>query len=173
MHPDGRPNDSFGPMGEVEVLLLLGGDRGDVSATLTAAERLIGECCGRVLARSRDHWTEPWGFSDPELFLNRALLLATDRSPQDLMHLLLGIEQDLGRVRDASAAYGPRPVDLDILFVGGMVIEEPGLRIPHPLMHERAFALAPAADVAPAMRHPLLGRTVLEMLNDLRMRQGA
>lgn len=156
-----------------EVLLLLGGDRGDVPATLSAAERMIGERCGKVLARSRDHWSEAWGFDDPELFLNRALLVATSLSSQALLREVLSIEMALGRVRGPEAGYGPRTVDIDILLMGDEVVRTPDLHIPHPLMPQRAFALAPAADVAPLMKHPEMGRTVLDILDAQRAEQVA
>jgi 2-amino-4-hydroxy-6-hydroxymethyldihydropteridine diphosphokinase len=149
-------------------LLLLGGDRGPVQDTLARARLLLSERAGAVLATSRDHWTEPWGFQDEALFLNKAILLRTTLSPEALLEVVLGIERDLGRVRTVEAGYGPRTIDIDILLHGGHVIDAPHLGIPHPLMHRRHFALAPAADVAPGMVHPVTGRTVLGMLDDLR-----
>lgn len=149
-----------------EVLLLLGGNVGDPVVALGQAERLLGVRAGQVLARSRDHWTLPWGFTDDRLFLNRALLLSTTRPPDELLGEVLAIETTLGRRRIAGVRYGARTIDIDVLLIGGSVVNTPGLEVPHPRMHERAFALAPAADIAPGWVHPVLGRTVLQLLND-------
>ena len=151
----------------METLLLLGGNIGDVSATLDQAEAMIGELTGTVLSRSRDHWTEPWGFADDRLFLNRALVVRTDLSPHGLLEKCLGIERQLGRTRAEGQRYSARTIDIDLLLCGDQVISSPELVVPHPRMHERAFTLAPAADVAPDWPHPLLQRTVLNLLNDV------
>lgn len=150
-----------------EVLLLLGADQGDVRAAFARAEEAVAARCGTVLARSRDHWTEPWGFQGPSLFLNRALLIATPMGPQELMGALLAIERELGRVR-TPGGYGPRPIDIDVLLWGGERIDRPGVRVPHPRLHERAFALAPAADLLPLAVHPEMGRTLLQLLDRVR-----
>ncbi|MEO8069329.1 MAG: 2-amino-4-hydroxy-6-hydroxymethyldihydropteridine diphosphokinase [Flavobacteriales bacterium] len=157
----------------MEALLLLGGNIGDPLATLSSAIGLLGSGVGEVLSVSRDHWTEPWGFEDERLFLNKAVLLRTERSPTQLMDECLRIEKMLGRSRKEGSGYGSRPIDIDILLIGDSVIDEPALRVPHPLMHERSFALAPAADVAPGLVHPLKQRSVLALLNDLVPYRGA
>jgi len=151
-----------------EVLLLLGGNIGDPRLILSQAEALIEERAGRMVARSRKHWTEPWGFTDQRLFLNRAVIIETALEPERLMETLLGIEADLGRKRTSTERNVPRTIDIDILLIGERVIDAPVLQVPHPRMHERAFALAPAADVAPQWQHPGLKRTVITLLTDLR-----
>lgn len=151
-----------------EAVLLLGGNLGDLPATFISAETLLNKRIGTVLASSRDHWTEPWGFTDERLFLNRALLVRSDLDPTALLEGVLGIERELGRVRDPAIRYSARTIDIDILLLGDRVIDLPHLQIPHPHMHERAFALAPAADISPNWTHPILHRTVLQLLNDLR-----
>lgn len=162
--------DSFGRMAATtDALLLLGGNVGDPAATLRQAEVLIAQRCGEVSARSRDHWTEPWGFEDDRLFLNRAVLLRSTLGPVELLTELLAIERELGRVREATARYSARTIDIDILLIGDLVITDPRLTVPHPRMHERRFALAPAADIVPLWVHPLRGRTVLQLLFDLRL----
>jgi 2-amino-4-hydroxy-6-hydroxymethyldihydropteridine diphosphokinase len=157
--------------GRSEVLILLGGNVGKPSDTLTTAEELLGQRAGELLARSRDHWTEPWGFQDDRLFLNRAILLASEMPPEDIMKRCLEIERELGRTRGPLPGYAARTIDVDILMVEGHTHQSAGLEVPHPRLHERAFALAPAADIAPHWRHPVLGRTVLQMLNDLQRQQ--
>lgn len=148
-----------------EVILLLGGDRGELHSNMDRAAELLRERVGEIRAISRDHWSEAWGFQDDALFLNRAILLSTDLESTVLMTTLLEIERELGRVRSSGKRPGPRTMDIDILLMGDRVIEEPQLTVPHPRMHERRFALAPAADVAPSMRHPILGHTILELLD--------
>lgn len=151
-----------------DVLLLLGGNRDDPPTLLARAVDRLQQRAGTVLARSRAHWTEPWGFSDPHLFLNQAVLLRTALDPEDLLRTCLAIETELGRVRSATQRYTARTIDIDVLLYGDRVVEQPGLQLPHPRMHERSFALAPAADIAPAAVHPLLRRTILQLLTDLR-----
>lgn len=150
-----------------EALLLLGSDLGSPPDAIAAATEALKEV-GQVLSVSRDHWTEPWGFSSPHLFLNRALLLGTRLAPLDLMEACLDIERRMGRVRSEGPGPMSRVIDIDILLIGGLVMDDPKLILPHPRMHERAFALAPAADIAPGWSHPVLGRTMLELLDDLR-----
>jgi 2-amino-4-hydroxy-6-hydroxymethyldihydropteridine diphosphokinase len=153
--------------GPREVLLLLGGNEGDPVSSLARAEKLLGERMGPILARSRDHWTEPWGFRDDRLFLNRALIISTALPNDDLMPVCLRIEQELGRVRGKEQGPSARPIDIDILLIGEDVIRIEGLVVPHPRMHERAFALAPAADIAPCWIHPGTGRPVFKLLDEL------
>jgi 2-amino-4-hydroxy-6-hydroxymethyldihydropteridine diphosphokinase len=150
-----------------EALLLLGGDLGDVRSTMEHAQEAIAKDVGPVLAVGRAHWTEPWGFAGEKLFLNKAISVRTALEPTDLLRTLLRIEERLGRVRGTSKGYSSRTLDIDILLIGDSVVDLPELRVPHPLFHQRRFALAPAADVAPLAVHPILQRTVLQLLNDL------
>ncbi len=152
----------------VQVLLLVGGNRGDVVTTCGKAIGLLAERVGTVMAISRDHWTEPWGFQDDTLFLNKAVLMRVHSTPGELLDTVLGIEHELGRHRAVGIGYAPRTIDIDILLFDGTISEDARLTVPHPRMHLRHFALAPAADVAPSMMHPTIGRTVLQLLNDLR-----
>ena len=140
---------------------------GDPQAELDKAQRVIGELFGGVLACSRDHWSEPWGFTDPGLFLNRALIIHTARPLEEVMHELLRIEEHQGRTRNANGKPGPRLIDIDILAAGPTVMATDPLVLPHPRMHMRRFALAPMADVAPSWLHPILQRTTLQLLNAL------
>lgn len=150
-----------------KALLLLGADLGDPRAQVDAAERALDERGVHVLARSRDHWTAPWGFTSDRPFLNRALLVETGLAPLALLDMVLAVEQELGRVR-RGGGYASRTIDIDILLIDDQVVEHPRLQVPHPLMHLRAFALAPAADVAPLHIHPVLGRPLLTLLDEVR-----
>lgn len=151
----------------MEALLLLGGNIGEVRERLDRAEAMINGQVGSVLSRSRDHWTAPWGFQDERLFLNRALVVRTDLSPRDLLSKCLDIERHLGRTRMDGQHYSARTIDIDLLLCGDRVISSPELVLPHPRLHERPFALSPAADVAPDWSHPLFHRTVLTLLNNV------
>jgi 2-amino-4-hydroxy-6-hydroxymethyldihydropteridine diphosphokinase len=106
--------------------------------------------------------TAPWGVLDQPDFLNQVIEVETELAPAALLHHLKSIEARMGR--EQTVRYGPRRIDLDILFYDDLVLEQSGLRIPHPRLHERSFVLAPLADLAPHLRHPELGKTVQEML---------
>ncbi len=151
----------------VETYLLLGGNVGEPVKVLEAAEEAIARRIGPVRARSRDHWTEPWGFVDDRLFLNRALLVETTLAPEAVVQEALGIEAGLGRVRRPGRGVEARPIDIDLLLYGHCMVDGPGLIVPHPRLQERVFALAPLADIAPLVVHPVLGRTVIDLLNAL------
>lgn len=109
--------------------------------------------------------TAPWGILDQPDFLNQALEVKTELSPVDLLARIKEIEAALGRAQ--TIRYGPRRIDLDILFYEDQVIDLPFLQVPHPRLHERTFVLAPLADLAPDLRHPQTGKTVRQMLADL------
>lgn len=117
--------------------------------------------CTALRARSRLYRTTPWGVVDQPDFINAVAALETSLAPRALLEALLAIETRAGRVR--GARYGPRTLDLDLLLYGDRELHEPGLDIPHPRLHERAFVLLPLADVAPDQRVPARGR-VAELL---------
>jgi 2-amino-4-hydroxy-6-hydroxymethyldihydropteridine diphosphokinase len=139
----------------------MGANLGDRAATLREAVRRLGEL-GRVAAVSSLYETEPVGFREQPSFLNAVLALETDRSPAELLHALIAIERDLGRVRTFRNA--PRTLDLDILLIDDVVLHSKDLTIPHSRMHERAFVLAPLAEIAPDAVHPVRGASITELL---------
>jgi 2-amino-4-hydroxy-6-hydroxymethyldihydropteridine diphosphokinase len=123
----------------------LGANLGDREASLARALELLREAAD-VVAVSSIRETEPWGYADQPPFLNAVAALETELTAQELLAELLGIERRLGRTRDGPR-YGPRTIDLDILVYGSAVIDEPGLTVPHPRLHERRFALEPLEEL--------------------------
>ena len=141
-----------------------GANLGRPEATLRAAAVALDTLPdSRVLTLSRFYRTPAWGRLDQPDFVNAAALLQTRLPPQALLDALLRIEQEAGRQRDPAERWGPRVLDLDLLLYGGQLIDLPGLRVPHPHLHERAFALVPLAEIAPAEPFPGHG-TVAEAL---------
>ncbi|MFL4978589.1 MAG: 2-amino-4-hydroxy-6-hydroxymethyldihydropteridine diphosphokinase [Xanthobacteraceae bacterium] len=133
-----------------EALLALGGNVGDARATLDRAVTLL--CDGkavRLIARSSDYRTPPWGMEDQAPFINLCLVVKTELSPQALLRRGLEVERALGRDRSREQRWGPRPVDIDILAYDDVSVSEPDLTLPHPLVFERAFVLVPLSEIAP------------------------
>ena len=143
----------------------LGSNLGDRRAMLDGAVAELGNTPGvRVLRVSSVHETEPVGPPQPR-YLNAVAEVETSLAPRALLDRLLAVETRFGRVR--GERWGPRTIDLDLLLHGGLVIDEPGLSVPHPRMTERAFVLAPLCELVPEGRHPVLGRTFRQLLADL------
>ena len=125
--------------------------RANVAAAFDALAQLPSS---RVLRTSRLYRTAPWGIRDQPHFVNAAAQIETKLSPQELILALLGVEREFGRVREPGSRWGPRILDLDLLLYADRVIAECGLRVPHPHLHERAFALLPLAELAPDLDVP-------------------
>ncbi len=141
----------------------LGSNLGDRRATFERALELLGARQGiDVVAVSSFRETDPVGYVDQPRFLNAAVAIETSLRPDALLGALLGVEQELGRTREGPR-YGPRTIDLDLLLMESVTVADPGLTLPHPRLHERAFALAPLAELDPALVVPGHG-SVSELL---------
>jgi 2-amino-4-hydroxy-6-hydroxymethyldihydropteridine diphosphokinase len=131
----------------------LGANLGDREAAMRRAIQLLGD---DVVAVSTFRETDPVGYEDQPRFLNAAVALDTDLDPRPLLERLLGVERELGRTRDGPR-YGPRTIDLDLLVYGDDQVDEPGLRVPHPRLAERRFALEPLFELDPGLVVPGAG----------------
>jgi 2-amino-4-hydroxy-6-hydroxymethyldihydropteridine diphosphokinase len=148
----------------VQVLVGLGGNQGDVAAVFAhAVAALSGEA--QQTSCSSLWRSAAQGPPQPD-FINAAVLLDTELRPFALFDLCHRLEAEAGRVRDASPRWGPRPLDLDLLLIAGVVLESPRLVVPHPRLAFRRFALLPAAEVAPSWVHPRLHRSLAELAAD-------
>jgi 2-amino-4-hydroxy-6-hydroxymethyldihydropteridine diphosphokinase len=150
----------------VRAFVGLGSNLGDREATIARAVELLADARGvEVVGVSRLRETEPWGPVEQPPYLNGAVEVETDLPPRALLDVLLAVEQALGRERTGER-WGPRTIDLDLLLYGDDELDEPGLTVPHPRLHERRFALEPLAELAPDAVVPGRG-TVAELLGGL------
>ena len=136
-----------------EALVALGGNLGNVRDTLDRAVAML--CDGatvRLVARSSDYRTPPWGVKDQPPFVNLAIAVETRLTPHALLARAQAVEHALGRERAQERRWGPRPVDIDIIAYDDLAVDEPDLTLPHPRLFERAFVLVPLAEIAPERR---------------------
>lgn len=149
------------------VFVLLGSNLGDRELLVNQASKMIGERCGKIVAKSRLYESEPWGFKSEHWFLNQVVKVETAFSPDALMEVLLEIEKELGRDRSVPhEGYVSRPMDLDILYFGNEIIDTQMVNAPHPRLHERKFTLLPLCDIAPDYVHPVMKKTNLQLLDE-------
>jgi 2-amino-4-hydroxy-6-hydroxymethyldihydropteridine diphosphokinase len=146
------------------VYLALGTNLGDRPANLQAAVAALPPAV-TVLEKSPVYETQPWGVTDQPAFLNMVIKGKTRQGPQNLMRHLKLLEARLGRL--PSIRYGPRKIDIDLLFYDDMLLNTPELTIPHPGLHERAFVLVPLADLAAELIHPVFGKSIRQLLGEL------
>jgi 2-amino-4-hydroxy-6-hydroxymethyldihydropteridine diphosphokinase len=149
-----------------KVFLLIGGNMGDRLQNLRQAKALLEATCGPIVQASSVYETAAWGKTDQDAFLNQALELHTHLPARDLIITILEVEEKLGRRR--MEKFGPRIIDIDILFYNDAVIDEPNLSVPHPQLPYRRFALAPMNEIAPQLVHPVLHITIAQLLQECR-----
>lgn len=162
------------------VILITGGNLGEVKPRLHKAQILINREIGPVMRCSHRYKTPAWGFDAEEPFTNQVMVADTDLTPREVLDRVMKIEEELGRDRAAEDAekknsgqpYSSRIIDIDILFYDDAVVDEPCLKIPHPLLHERDFVLEPLNEVAPQKVHPVLGKTVAQLWEQSERRSG-
>ncbi len=163
-----------GPWQQNTAVLLLGGNEGDREALLCEALRLLQGRVGAIACVSGLYETVPWGFASEQNFLNIAAVVDTDLPADAVLRTVLEIELQLGRQRDDNpykhptrpqdkTTYSDRPIDIDILFFNGAIIDTPSLQVPHPRLHERRFVLEPLCEIMPDFEHPTLHKTMADL----------
>ncbi|MDL2265311.1 2-amino-4-hydroxy-6-hydroxymethyldihydropteridine diphosphokinase [Parabacteroides sp. OttesenSCG-928-G07] len=151
-----------------KVYIGLGSNIEDKYSNITQAVALLAERVGDVLALSSVYETKPWGFTSQNTFLNAVLLLDTDFTPEELLKETRQIELGMGRIeKSEDGVYHDRSIDIDLLLFDDRVMQTPILTLPHPLMHKRKFVLEPLTEIAPALIHPVLKKSMRELLDEI------
>lgn len=151
----------------------LGSNQGERGWLMSRALDLLEERIGRIIGRSALYETEPWGFTSEYPFLNAVAALETGLKPFDVLRITQQIEIELGRKQKSrDGGYADRTMDIDLLFYDDLCLDSPMLVLPHPLMHLRDFVLRPMVDLAPDFRHPVLQRTMSDLLQELERTSG-
>ena len=148
-----------------EALVAFGGNVGNVRAALDRAVAAFCDEGVRLLARSADYRTPPWGIEDQPAFVNLCIAVETGLTPHALLERAQAVERALGRDRAKEQRWGPRPVDIDLLAYDDMILKEPHLTLPHPRLFDRGFVLVPLAEIAPD--RVIAGRRVADALGEL------
>ncbi|MEN8226288.1 MAG: 2-amino-4-hydroxy-6-hydroxymethyldihydropteridine diphosphokinase [Bacteroidota bacterium] len=147
------------------VYLLSGSNLGNRREHLSNALKEIQHLAGKIIKVSQVFESPAWGFEHPNLFLNQAIMLETNLSPDALLTVLLAIENKHGRIR-TQHGYEARHLDLDILFFDNLIVDKEDLSIPHPRLHMRRFVLLPMSGIAAELIHPLLKKSIAELLKE-------
>lgn len=145
-----------------QIFLGLGSNLGNREENLSTAQKLIEEKVGKIRSKSSIYETAAWGITEQNAFLNQVIEVESHFSPSAVLHLVLKIEKDMGRIREIK--WGERRIDIDILYYNNEVISTENLVVPHPFIQERKFVLVPLCEIAPAFIHPKLKQTNLELL---------
>lgn len=152
---------------QIQYVLLTGSDLGNRGEILEQAAILIQKHIGTILKKSEVLETEPWGFQSETKFLNQALLIESDLSPEHMLSEILRLEESLGRIRESNQ-WASRTIDIDILCGHNLIYDSESLSIPHKHLHERLFALEPLCQLVPNWQHPVLKKTFAELLLNLK-----
>lgn len=148
--------------------LSLGTNLGNKRENLTRAIESLSLAFGKCVAVSQFIGTAPWGFESDNSFLNCAVAFDTELSPSEVLDITERIERELGRtIKSIGGNYHDRIIDIDILLYGNTVLESDRLTIPHPLMHKRTFVLEPLAGIAPDIEHPVLHKSIRQLLMEI------
>jgi 2-amino-4-hydroxy-6-hydroxymethyldihydropteridine diphosphokinase len=155
-----------------QVFILTGSNLGDRAKQLQTAATLLSQQLGNPVKQSATYETAAWGNENQPSFLNQVLQFETSLSGSELLNIILTTEQQMGRVR--TQKWAERSIDIDILLAGNKIINEPDLQVPHPFLHKRRFTLVPLNEIAPDMIHPLLKKSInnllLECTDDLEVK---
>lgn len=146
------------------VYLALGANIGNKKENMAKAIALLGEKV-RVVKKAPLYETKPWGYTEQENFINSVIMGETDATPEELLQFVKQIEKEVGRQKRFTN--GPREIDIDILFYDDLIINTPSLTIPHALLHVRDFVLQPLCDIAPDFVHPILHKTIRQLLQEV------
>lgn len=146
-----------------KVYLLIGSNVGNRTKHMEKAHQMIESKVGKITNKSRIYETEPWGEKDQDDFLNQAIEVESKLKPKAIMKQIAEIESFIGR--EETFKWGPREIDIDVLFYGDEMISEMDITIPHAFIHERRFTLIPLNDICPDQYHPIFGATVKELLD--------
>jgi len=150
----------------INVFLLLGSNLGNRQGYLQKAIDLIETELGTVAKKSSIYETEAWGKTDEPNYLNQVIRVNTMLPARQVLDNILQIETRMGRVREEK--WGSRIIDIDILFYGSDIINEPGLIVPHPELHNRRFTLEPLSEIAPDLEHPILKKSIFQLKIELK-----
>jgi 2-amino-4-hydroxy-6-hydroxymethyldihydropteridine diphosphokinase len=148
----------------INVYLSLGSNVGNRREHILAAKALLHKRVGKIVKQSHVYETQPVGKTDQDPFLNTVVMLNTTLDPRQMLEEISKIERELGRERKEK--WGPRTIDVDILFYGKRIVRDKGLEIPHPELHKRAFVLVPMMELDPELEHPVLGQAIDQLYMD-------
>jgi 2-amino-4-hydroxy-6-hydroxymethyldihydropteridine diphosphokinase len=146
------------------IYILQGSNEGNSQEFLNLSRIEIERKIGKIVQQSSIYESEPWGFEARQWFLNRVLIVESNSAPLDILNKLLAIELEFGRIRANDGKYHSRTLDLDILFINNEVLNLPELIIPHPQIQNRRFTLLPLVEIAPNFIHPILHKSISELL---------